>query len=104
VALGEAPPEARRSEIAVRPQELDPMAHVNNAVYADWLDEAITSAGHPDATRAIPRVMRLEYAAAADAGSKLASVLWMDGEDWSFRLLAPGGAEVLRARLETAER
>jgi acyl-ACP thioesterase len=104
VALGEAPPEARRSEIAVRPQELDPMAHVNNAVYADWLDEAITSAGHPDATRAIPRVMRLEYAAAADAGSKLASVLWKDGEDWSFRLLAPGGAEVLRARLETAER
>ena len=29
----------RRAILTVRPQELDPMDHVNNAVYADWLDE-----------------------------------------------------------------
>ena len=29
----------RRPRFAVRPQELDPMDHANNAVYADWLEE-----------------------------------------------------------------
>ena len=42
VDLGEVPA-ARRALGRARsgPQELDPMDHVNNAVYADWLDEAI---------------------------------------------------------------
>ena len=32
---------SRRATFTVRPQELDPMDHVNNAVYADWLDEQV---------------------------------------------------------------
>ena len=43
------------------------MDHVNNAVYADWLDEAVIAAGDRAATRAIPRLARLEYAAPAAA-------------------------------------
>ena len=41
-----APPDARTPRFEVRPQELDPMDHVNNAVYADWLDEAVWPPGH----------------------------------------------------------
>ena len=52
------------------------MAHVNNAVYADWLEEAVIAAGDPEATRAVPRLARLEYAAAADAGAALAADAW----------------------------
>ena len=44
VALDEPPTGALRHTIAVRPQELDPLDHVNNAVYADWLDEAVLAA------------------------------------------------------------
>ena len=44
------------------------MDHVNNAVYADWLDEAVIAAGDLPATRAIPRLARLEYAAPAEPG------------------------------------
>jgi acyl-ACP thioesterase len=59
VALDAAPPEARRTRLTVRPQELDPLDHVNNAVYADWLDEAILGAGGGARVRAIPRLTRL---------------------------------------------
>ena len=69
VALGDPPADAHRHGFTVRPQELDPMDHVNNAVYADWLDEAVIAAGDPAATGAIPRAMRLEYALAAEPGA-----------------------------------
>jgi acyl-CoA thioesterase FadM len=45
VTLGDPPSNAARTTLAVRPQEIDPMDHVNNAVYADWLDEAVLVAG-----------------------------------------------------------
>ncbi len=54
VALGDPPADAHRHGFTVRPQELDPMVHVNNAVYADWLDEAVIAAGDPAATGAHP--------------------------------------------------
>ena len=100
VALAEPPEDARPLEITVRPQELDPMAHVNNAVYADWLEEAVIAAGAADVTRAVPRRARLEYAAAADVGTRVSARLWEDEAGWSFRLRGPDGQELLRARLE----
>ena len=45
------------------------MDHVNNAVYADWLDEAVQGAGGTVAVRAVPRLARLEYARAAAPGA-----------------------------------
>jgi acyl-ACP thioesterase len=58
VDLGEVPSQPTRSNVTVRPQELDPMDHVNNAVYADWLDEAVLAApedegGHLDLGQAL---------------------------------------------------
>ena len=100
VTLGEPPDDARHSSFRVRPQELDPMDHVNNAVYADWLDEHVIDAGDVDAVRTIPRVVRLEYARAAEAGATVAADMWRDHEGWSCRIADVDGADLLRARLE----
>lgn len=100
VALGEPPPEAWQVRFPVRPHELDPIAHVNNAVYADWLEEAVIEAGGGGATRAIPRLARLEYAASADAGAQLTADAWPISGGWSYRLRDATGLELLRARLE----
>jgi acyl-ACP thioesterase len=100
VALAEPPTKATSTSFRVRPQELDPMDHVNNAVYADWLDEQVIGAGGVDAVRAIPRVIRLEYARAAEAGATVVATLWQDEGSWSCRIGDAGGTELLRARLE----
>jgi acyl-ACP thioesterase len=101
VDLGEVPhAPAVRAEFTVRPQELDPMDHVNNAVYCDWLDEAVLAAGGNAAVRAVPRLVRLEYARAAEPAAHLVADAWLDGEAWVCRVAEAEGAELLRARLE----
>ena len=105
VALAEPPHDGANAGITVRPQELDPMDHVNNAVYADWLDERVIAAGGAAgaaATRAVPRIVRLEYARAAEPGTTLSATTWRDDEGvgWSCRIAMPDGADALRARLE----
>ena len=115
VDLGEPPADAIRRSFTVRPQELDPMGHVNNAAYADWLEEAVGEAatagvvatgsgpGGP-AGRALPvgpRRVRLEYARAAEPGEGLDSLTW-HGDGWSSLVTRTAdGAELLRARIET---
>jgi acyl-CoA thioesterase FadM len=104
-----APPsDAATLPLIVRPHELDPMAHVNNAVYLDWMEEAIVAAaptplGPPDAIRAIPRRYRLEYFAPASPAQRLAAAAWPDGKtDWICRIADPAtGDALLGARLET---
>jgi acyl-ACP thioesterase len=100
VALSEPPADARQLDFAVRPQELDPFDHVNNAVYADWLEESVIAAGDERASRAIPRLARLEYAAPAPAGARLTADAWWTEDGWSYRLRDAAGQELLRARLE----
>jgi acyl-CoA thioesterase FadM len=104
VDLGAVPADADRTHLTVRPQELDPMDHVNNAVYADWVDEAIiaTSASGGtggSAVGAIPRLARLEYARAASPDARVTAEVWRDGRAWSCRLSDDDG-DLLRARLE----
>lgn len=105
VGLGDTPASADHARFAVRPQELDPMDHVNNAVYADWLDERVLTAGGEAgraAARGIPRVIRLEYARAAEAGATVQAWTWpdADGAGWSCRIADEAGADLVRARLE----
>jgi acyl-ACP thioesterase len=102
VALPPSPADAARRTFGVRPQELDPMDHVNNAVYLDWLEEAILASGDgagPADLEQVPRRYRLEYAAAADAGARVDDAVWRDESGWSYRLAASGGGELLRATL-----
>ncbi len=104
VALDASPHDAGRGLIAVRPHELDPLDHVNNAVYADWLDQAVLSAAPAEggaAVRSVPRRIRLEYALSASGGEELESVCWPVDDGWSCRVVRAGdAAELLRARLE----
>ena len=100
VDVGDAPAGVAPTPLRIRPQELDPMVHVNNAVYADWLDEAVLASGGSDAVRAIPRLARLEYVRAAEPGERLAIAVWPAAGGWSCRVDESGGADRLRARLE----
>src|SRR6185369_14330814 len=105
VALPPRPAGAATRAFAVRRHELDPAGHVNNAVYLDWLEEAVAAATAPGAAAigldALPRRYRLEYAAAADGGTGLADAAWRDDGTWSYRLTAADGPEVFRAAIES---
>lgn len=100
VPLADSPADAITARFDVRPQELDPMDHVNNAVYADWLDEQVIAAGGQADVRAIPRLVRLEYARAAEAGASVEAVTWRGDDGWSCRIGDGAGTELLRGRLE----
>lgn len=80
------------------------MDHANNAVYADWLDERVIAAGDDPgtaATRAVPRLARLEYARAAERGATVQATTWQDATGaWSCRITDADGADLMRARLE----
>lgn len=104
VALGPPPADVQRVTFTVRPQELDPMDHVNNAVYADWMEEAIVRAGAEPALRAIPRVARLEYARSAERDASVTAEAWPDahGAGWSVRLSDAAG-DLMRGRLEPTD-
>ena len=101
VDLGSAPADAAHATLTVRPQELDPMDHVNNAVYADWLEERVIAAGGLVDVRSIPRMARLDYARAAEAGASVVATTWREvNGPWSFRIADGAGADLLRARLQ----
>ena len=103
VVLTVAPPDAHEATFTVRPQELDPMDHANNAVYADWLEEEVIAAGGEDgvaSTRAIPRLARLEYARAAERRASVIATTWRAADGgWSCRIDEADGTALLRARL-----
>ena len=93
------PPDAATHGLVVRPHELDPMNHPNNAVYVDWLEETLLMAGDPAAglVSSRPRLYRLEYAAAAGAGSTVAAAAWPADHGWMVRLAGPNDEVLLRA-------
>ncbi len=106
IPLPATPPEAVHRRFAVRPHELDPMDHANNAIYLDWLEEAIIDVADADIARAartdLPRRYRVEYALAAEAGAELDSVAWRDDHGWSYRLAGADDAiDRFRARVTT---
>jgi acyl-ACP thioesterase len=86
VSLPATPASAERRRLTVRPHELDPMAHANNAVYLDWLEETVAASGGAEDLARVPRRYRLEYALAAEAGEALEAAAWADAGGWSFRL------------------
>lgn len=103
VPLPSTPSVAIRHRSLVRPQDLDPMGHVNNAAYLDYLEEALLAAGEAGAAAiaATPRRIRLEYLLPAAPGAALTGEAWPngDGGGWAWRLLEEEGRELARARL-----
>lgn len=97
VDLPEAPPAATVREFAVRQADLDPLGHVNNAAYLDYLEEVLADLpGGIVRPAAIPRTYRLEYLAAAGPGDRLLATAWPIAGGMAFRLAIAAGAEVLR--------
>lgn len=100
--LPPAPPEATRHEVTVRARDIDPMDHVNNATYLDFMEEALAAGGAGAGVSAVPRRYRLEYVTAAELGDRLTGAVWRDETGCAYRLGSDDGArDILRARLET---
>jgi acyl-ACP thioesterase len=106
VPLPPTPDGARRHATTVRPQDIDPMGHVNNAAYVDYLEETLLATGGAATrlTTAIPRRIRIEYASPAAPGSDLVGEAWATDDDggpgWAWRLRDGGGRELARARVD----
>ncbi len=111
VALPPTPSGAAGHAAVVRPQDLDPLGHVNNAAYLDYLEEALLAAGPgaAEAVAALPRSIRLEYLAQAAPGATVHGATWADppladprgaAGGWSWRLTDDAGADLARGRLE----
>jgi acyl-CoA thioesterase FadM len=98
--LPETPPDAERTTISPRHADLDPMGHVNNAVYLDYLEEHLALVGRRAAIRRRPRRYRAEFLDAAQQGMVLTGEGWPANSGYAFRLRGPAGAELLRARIE----
>ena len=102
VDRGEPPAGAVVLGLSVRGRDLDPMGHVNNAVYLDYLDEAVAAAGGGNAVAALPRRYALEHVGSATAGDDLVALAWQTDEGWTHRLQrASDGAVLLRGTLAT---
>ncbi len=91
-------------ELEVRPHELDPMGHVNNAVYVDWAEEAVAAAAGSDGREivdTVPRRWRFEYLGAAAPRVRVRAIAWPSANGWSCRIVDAGsGLPYLGARLE----
>lgn len=95
----ETPPgaAARVTELHVRPSDLDPLDHVNNAVYVDWLEEALDAVGWRESANALPRTYRLEYLASAARGDRVEVALNGSVASWSATIRRPDGPDLVRA-------
>lgn len=110
VSLAAEPSGAVVTRFGVRPQDLDPLAHVNNGAYVDYLEEAVLAAGSPGeaAVRRLPRLLRVDYVVPAEPGMRLRSVAWPDDPGhgtsaWAWRLTNDTDQELARGQIvETA--
>ncbi|HET7181174.1 MAG TPA: acyl-ACP thioesterase domain-containing protein [Candidatus Limnocylindrales bacterium] len=83
-------------ELPVRGRDLDPLDHVNNAVYLDWLWEARDAAG-PAWLEAPPRTLRIEYLASAARGDAVTVGLHGAPDAWTATIRSTSGVEFVRA-------
>jgi acyl-ACP thioesterase len=88
---------ARSHSLTVRPADLDPIDHVNNAVYVDWLEEAIEAAGWHATAVNLPRTTRLEYLASAGRGDGIVVDLHGPPATWAAVIRRADGTPLVRA-------
>jgi acyl-ACP thioesterase len=97
--LPKTPPSAAERRFDVRRRDLDPLDHVNNSVYVDYLDEALEAAGQGELLRA-PRCYVLDYAAAAARGETIVDRCWPLERGWAYRICREDGSELFRATIQ----
>ena len=101
VRVVQVPDDARDVSFGVRRRDLDPLGHVNNATYLDYLEEVVAGAGGEDDLAVLPRRYRLEYLVPAEADSRLRARSWRTSEGWRFQLEGGDGTTLCRGQLET---
>lgn len=94
-------PDKEERRFGVRRSELDPMAHVNNAAYLDYLDEHYLAEERNDGHVPLPRHYLGEFLASAEPGGELTGTSWRGEGAWCYRLVGPDGRELFQARLQT---
>ncbi len=102
VRLEATPAGAAASTISVRPGDIDPMGHVNNAVYVDYVEEHLAAVGRRGALEALPRDLRLEYVSPAAEGDAIVAYSWPLADGWACRLVAGDEGELFRAIVRSA--
>ena len=109
VSLPDAPADAAELRVRVARRDLDPLDHVNNSVYVDYLEEALAALGASadgetpgtNAGRLLtttPRRYEVEFLSSAGGGDNLVGRTWPIDGSWAFRLSREDGTEVFRAR------
>lgn len=99
VILPETPTGAYEHRLRVARRDLDPLDHVNNSVYVDYLEEALAAAGADDLVVATPRRYEMDFVASAERDGALVGRAWPHEDGWAYRLSLDDGPEVFRARL-----
>lgn len=99
VELGPTPADAWTGTVAVRRQDLDPMAHVSNATYVDYAEDALDRAGGAAVLARPARTYSVEYLRSAEADQRLVGASWPLGDGWAYRLSDPSGHELFGALL-----
>lgn len=100
IEVDPTPGDAACREFEVRSSDLDPMGHVNNAAYLDYIDEQLALASS-SMLHTFPRRYRVEFTASAEPGTSLVGRGWEDDLAWCYRLETADGRELVRARVET---
>jgi acyl-CoA thioesterase FadM len=83
-------------EVVVRRSEIDPMRHMNNAVYLDHLEETVAAAGGAALLDSCPRRYRLEFLLPALPGARLIGRAWPVPGGWGYLLAGEDGAAQCR--------
>jgi acyl-ACP thioesterase len=100
VRLDGPPASAARVEFTVRRSETDPMAHVNNAAYIDYVDEQYVHGVNLESLP-LPRRYKAEFIGSALPGDRVTALNWASETAWCYLLEDAGSREVLRAVVET---
>lgn len=96
VGLAATPPDAGEETFRVRRRDLDPLDHVNNSVYIDYLEEALEAAGQGALLTATPRRYEIDFVASAERDDLLVGRTWPLDEGWAYRLSRADGKEIFR--------
>lgn len=99
VALPEPPAEAVERRFHVRRRDLDPLDHVNNSVYIDYLEEALEGVGEGSLLEATPRRYEIDFVASAERHDTVVGAAWPLDGGWAYRLRRDDGTELFRARV-----
>jgi acyl-CoA thioesterase FadM len=103
LALPETPRDAAEHTFRVRRRDLDPLGHVNNSVYIDYLEETLEATGQGPLLLKTPRHYEIDFVAAAERDNLLTGRTWQVEDGWAYRLSRDDGSEVFRARVTSAD-